>query len=773
MGTEKTVFKMVGYVVSGLTSQIAQGLIGLPDLQRPFVWKTSKVRDLFDSMYRGYPIGYLLLWESGVTLGAKQIGVDSKDVAPSYLIVDGQQRLTSLYAVMHRIPVLGADGAERTIRIAFRPHDATFQVADATTDKNPAFLKDISTIWADGAWSVINNFIASIKEAEELSSEDEQRIADALSRLANLTGYPLTALVLGSDVPVDQVAEVFVRINSAGKHLNQADFILTLMSVHWNEGRHILEKWCLDQHVAAAGGLNGFMEPEPDQMLRVSIALGFRRARLEDAYTVLRGRNPETGRFDDEVRTQQFGILQHAQERALDANSWVDFRQVLTRAGHRSAKTISSSTALYYTYSLFLIGKHDYKVPAKQLREVMARWFFMATLTGRFTSSPETAFGTDLSALPSPDLGPNAFVAHLDAIAAQRLTNDYWSITLPGELATSASRSPSLYAYLAALTILGAPVLFSSMTCGELLQSPDGKTHRHHLFPRKYLESIGIADLKKVNQIANMTLLEARDNIKISADAPAIYFPKYIDELRAPPVGVPPMPTNQIDQMLRFHALWQGWELATYEEFLDERRNRIAAIIREGYEALLHGVAVDDQPSGWPPSSAFVESLLSQGESESVELKSSLRAATGDKEIPFAVLEKVIARTIAGFLNADGGFLIIGVADDGTPLGLAGDLATFSKPDLDQWQLHLINVIHKHLGAHVSALISISVTTFGADKQDIAVIRCQASSKPVYLKDGSDAEFHIRSGNSTRLLDLIDVTTYIQTHWAAPTLLDQ
>ena len=772
MASEKTVFSQVNYEVSGVVAQIAQGLIGLPDLQRPFVWQAAKVRNLFDSMYRGYPIGHLLLWESGASPGAKQIGTDVKDSTPTYLIVDGQQRLTSLYAVMKSVPVLGADGVEKRIRIAFRPRDGHFQVADAATNRDPAFFKDISEIWAaEGSYTIINNFITQLKETEDLIPEAEQQIASALQRLANLNGYPLTAIVLGGEVPTDQVAEVFVRINSEGKKLNQADFILTLMSVHWDEGRHALENWCLAQKTLAVGGLNGLMEPDPDQMLRVSIALGFRRARLEDAYTVLRGRNPDTGKFEDAYRDKQFATLADAQGRALDTNSWKDFRQVLVRAGQRSSKTISSETAVYYTYSLFLIGKHDFGVPVKQLREVIARWYFMASLTSRYTSSAETQFDADLSSLPTT-LTPDAFVAHLDVIAAQRLTNDYWTITLPGELATSASRSPSLYSFLAAQTILGAPVLFSSMTCGELLQSPDGKTHRHHLFPRKYLESIGIGDLKQINQIANMALLEARDNIKISADPPEVYFPLYIDAMTNPPLGMAAVSNDQIADMMRLQGLWAGWENDEYDAFLDKRRSAIATIIRQGYETLLHGEPSTSEAAEWPPSPALIESLLSHGESETVELKSSLRASK-NAAIPFSVLEKVIARTVAGFLNAEGGYLIIGVADDGTIVGLDDDLETLSSASLDQWQIHLTNTVHKYLGAQVVAATSIAVLPFGPEKKEIAIVRCARSTQPTYLKDGNDQEFHVRAGNSTRLLDLVDVVPYIQGRWATPGVVDQ
>ena len=331
---QKTVFTNVTYTVSGLMSAIGQGQIALPDLQRPFVWPATNVRDLFDSMYRGYPIGYLLFWSSGAEPGTKQIGTDAKDLAAQTLIVDGQQRLTSLFAVFTGTPVVDANGDPRKIRIAFKPRDGSFAVADATTDKNPEYLGDISSVWEKGSWTTVTEFLTRLREATEVDAVEEEQIASSISQLFSLNSYSIIALVLDSEVPVDQVAEVFVRINSKGKQLSQADFILTLMSVYWNHGRHELEDWCASARTEAKGTA-AFIEPSPDQMLRVVIALGMRRARLEDAYTVLRGRDPDTGKITDEARERQFAILQDAQKRVLDPTTWSDFRQVVVRAGHQ------------------------------------------------------------------------------------------------------------------------------------------------------------------------------------------------------------------------------------------------------------------------------------------------------------------------------------------------------------------------------------------------------------------------------------------------------
>lgn len=197
-----------------------------------------------------------------------------------------------------------------------------------------------------------------------------------------------------------------------------------------------------------------------------TIALGFRRGRLDDAYGLLRGRDAET-------RERQFAQLAGAQRRVLDKDVWKEFLQALRRAGHRSGVTITSDTAILYSYVLYLIGKHDYGVPFKQLREVIARWFFMATLTSRYSSSPETRIDADMASLPAEG-DADAFVATLDTMVDRTLTADYWTITLPNELATSSSYSPSLFGYVAALCVLDAPVLFSKMRCAELLDPAGG-----------------------------------------------------------------------------------------------------------------------------------------------------------------------------------------------------------------------------------------------------------------------------------------------------------
>jgi uncharacterized protein with ParB-like and HNH nuclease domain len=284
-----TLFKEVNYNLQTLINNIDIGLIGLPDIQRPFVWKDNKVRDLFDSMYKGYPVGYLLFWANGFDDTARTIGVDSKQKHPSLLIVDGQQRLTSLYAVVKGVEVVRENFTKEKIVIAFHPIEEKFVVADAAIKRSPEYVHNISDLWDTNTnvYDFIEQFITKLKAAREISDTEDRKIKDSLGKLSNLHSYPFSALELSPEITEEQVADVFVRINSEGKKLNNADFILTIMSVFWEDGRKQLEDFCEKSHTPTTGEAtpyNHFIVPKPDQLLRIGVGLAFHRARLWSKY---------------------------------------------------------------------------------------------------------------------------------------------------------------------------------------------------------------------------------------------------------------------------------------------------------------------------------------------------------------------------------------------------------------------------------------------------------------------------------------------------------
>lgn len=245
-------FKQVNFTLNSLVEFIAIGQIGLPDIQRPFVWPNAKVRDLFDSMYRGYPVGYLLFWQNGIDAHeTRTIGDENKQKYPSLLIVDGQQRLTSLYAVIKGVPVVRENYSAESIEIAFSPLTESFEVSDAAIRRDPAFIPNISLLLSDKAdlFDIVDSYLARLSATRELSDSDKRQIKQAINRLSKLGSFPFTALELASTVTEEEVSEVFVRVNSKGTPLNQADFILTLMSVFWDDGRRQLETFCRAEYL--------------------------------------------------------------------------------------------------------------------------------------------------------------------------------------------------------------------------------------------------------------------------------------------------------------------------------------------------------------------------------------------------------------------------------------------------------------------------------------------------------------------------------------------
>lgn len=579
-----TLFKEVSYSLSKLIHDINYGEIGLPDIQRPFVWNNAKVRDLFDSMYKGFPVGYLLFWENGVHGGVRQIGTGEKQNVPRLLIVDGQQRLTSLYAVLKGAEVVRGDYEKERICIAFRPKDAKFEVADVAIRKDPEFIPDISQLWSSTTSRnrFVKDFISRLRGHREVSDEEEDNLIEAIDHLYDLQNYPFTALELSPSLVEEEVAEVFVRINSQGKTLNQSDFILTLMSVFWDEGRAQLEQFCRESRTPSTQGtspFNYFFEPDPGQLLRVSIGLGFKRALLRYAYVILRGKDLETGTFSDQRREDQFKVLRESQEYVLNLQHWHDFFKAIVRAGFRRSNMITSSMALVYAYTMYLIGKRDFGLDEYDLRNLIARWFFMSSITGRYTGSPESVMEQDLARLRDLNDGKE-FVATLDKIIDDTLTDDYWRITLPNELETSATRSPAFQAYFAALNLLDAKVLFSKVKVSELLD-PVSRAYRapievHHLFHKNYLKKNGITEVRVTNQVGNYALVEWADNLKITDEAPCTYYPIYCQRF-----------TEEEMALMRYwHALPEGWENMDYAEFLRARRVAMAGVIHDGFERL-------------------------------------------------------------------------------------------------------------------------------------------------------------------------------------------
>ncbi len=591
------IFSNTTLTVNQLIEKIDTGELGLPELQRPFIWKDSKVRDLFDSMMRGYPIGYLMLWECPALDKEKSIGVEKHSYdSPKEVIIDGQQRLTSLYAVMKGKKVVNSKFDEKTIIISYCPLQDKFEVGYQATKKDPEWIYNISELFTtSNSFKFIGGFIQRLSEyriskGEELTEEEQGTIADHINAVVNLKEHTLPICDIKSNAEEEDVSEIFVRVNSGGVPLKQNDFILTLLSLYWNDGRREIEQFSKESTFPTKGkttSYNQLTTVSAQDVIRVVMAYAFDRARLKYGYKLLRGADfDKKGAVDDELRVERFDTLKEKLPDVLDVHSWHEFIKAIMNAGYLSGDLILSGNAIFYSYALYLIAKHRFNVSYNENMHLTSLWFFYASLISLYTGSFESIVENHLNiikTLTSLDEYKNFILTRVN----ERLTNDYFDITLVGSegLAVSGRGNNAWNAYVASLNIMNVKILFSK---GNLLVSKlfepgtDGNRkslEKHHLFPKAYLKSLGYKD-SMINQMANYAFIDWKDNMDILDHAPSVYYPVVCEGKTE----------EEILHMEEENALPHGWENMTYEEFLERRRKLMAAKIKAAFEQLKKNV---------------------------------------------------------------------------------------------------------------------------------------------------------------------------------------
>jgi hypothetical protein len=649
------IFSKIDGAIATLIGYIENGDLALPDLQRPYVWGNNKVRDLFDSMYRGYPIGYFLLWKNNTGEKLTQIGIDNKmHKIPNMLIIDGQQRLTALYSIIKKQEVKDKDYRFRRIKIAFNPVMEEFRVADAATVKNKEFINDISDVFGSSAWQFTNNYlaqyheyvgeitekykeiiekiqagidlkdaeyifcitrlnqikdpndnytqlIASLRERKAISLPENQKelfisffgkpieinkdeIGTRISRLHSLTNYPYQALEVSSEVDEEIVAEIFTRINSKGVSLNQADFILTLISVFWEEGRTQINDFCKNAKIVPDlttkdSPFNYIMQPDAQDIVRIIVGLGFKRAKMKDAYAILKGRDPDTNKYSTVLREKQFEVFKVTLSEVINTTNWHSLLKIIQSIGYKSSGLIASGNSIINSYIFYLIGKLNFKIDYKELDRLIARWFFMSSLTSRYSGSSESIMESDLNKIKLCKDGEE-FKRVINNIIDSTLTTDFWNISLPNDiLVTSNTISPVANAFFASLIYNGTKALFSERKVSDLydpsIKIKKSSLDKHHIFPKEYLKKQGI-ELTQINQIANLTYLEYIDNIKISDSEPRSYYNEIKSKYYSTKEFV-------LENALKEHGIPNDFYEMEYSEFLTERQKKISMLLKEMY----------------------------------------------------------------------------------------------------------------------------------------------------------------------------------------------
>lgn len=535
MATE--LFKNIPSKVGDLVRDVRIGKIGLPDLQRPFVWKDNKIRELYDSMLKGYPIGYIMLWESPADYDEKKsgIGINGKIYTePKELVIDGQQRLTALVASMYGVKVKDKNFVEREIKISFNPLTREFAVWTSAFERTPEWIPKVSDVFLAKENNTISAFrrkyIRAVNEARNkreekaLTDAEEDLIENNINDLLNLSEYSLPTLEISYNAREEDVADIFVRVNSGGQSLTENNFIQTLISVYENETSDQMNLFCEQSRIPASGtSYNNIIAIEPSHLIRMAVGVGFRRARLRYAYMLLRGKNLETGKYSAEERQENLAKFKEALLKVMDLNNWHAFLNCIGEAGYISKTQIASSNAVVFSYVLYLIAKYDYKLDAVRLKKTIAKWFFMGAITYFYTGSTESEVEKQFADLRNVH-DAEQFIAYIERTITTRFTEDYFRLTLPNELNSAAAISPAWNGYIAAQVVLNTPMLFSATPVSKYFilgaSGTKNAVDKHHIFPKNYLTQIGYMTDRERNQIANFTYLDYVTNIDISDDPP-------------------------------------------------------------------------------------------------------------------------------------------------------------------------------------------------------------------------------------------------------------
>ena len=584
--------------IASLVSDIEREVIALPDLQRPFVWEDTKVRDLLDSLFVGFPVGTLVLWHTSSDKEARALGGERPGLRATTLVIDGQQRLTSLYAVMRGVEIVDKDGSMRKISIAFRPRDGRFEVADAAIRNDPEFLPNVTELWSGTRPKpqLRRDLINALRDkGRAIDEKYEDAVERNLDRAHSIADYRFptvdirkTATTHDEEATEEDVAEIFVRINNQGTRLGQADFVLTLLSVYHGELRDRIEER------SRTMSLGTVVSIDTQQLLRAVCGVAFGRARMSAVYRYLRGVDPTTGEADAAGRLKRLTQLDDAAKECMEPTPWRDYLLRVQHAGFVSQALIASKNAIVNAYAFYIRGRKA-GVPKNRLDELIARWVFGTLVTARYSGSSETMFEQDLARVARLETDDaDGFVRALDDALGETLTNDYWTQSLVSALETQKGRAPAALAFRASQVVLGTRALFSDQYLRNLFTPPAqglrAASEVHHLFPEAWLHARGIRDRRRVNQVANLADVGWHDNNVIGGRGPADYVPRLRHKLN--------IDDDRWGRMCAEHALPLGWESMEYEEFLRDRRRRMADIIRVAFRQL---GGESDAPPVTPP----------------------------------------------------------------------------------------------------------------------------------------------------------------------------
>ena len=592
--------------VENILGIIRNGEVAIPEIQRPFVWKGKQVRDLVDSLFRGYPAGYLIIWQNpDVKLKDGQTSVGKK------ILIDGQQRVTALMTAIDGREVLLDDYTSKQIKIAFNPWaeegESTFEVQTPVHVKDKKWIPDISALFKPGFddYEFIEEYVAANPTVER------KAINKKIKALQQIVHRQMGVIMLDANLGIDEVTEIFVRINSQGKILNEADFAMSKIAADSKYGGNLLRK-AIDYfcHLAVEPTFYSsvardaeFMatdyasemkwlkddykeiyDPDYSDMLRVSMMHQFKRGRLRDLVSLLSGRDFADRSFKDSIMQESFELLATGVHNFISEFNTKQFVQAIESAGFVSPKLLRSQLPLDFAYTLYLLLRENadaWGVNKIAIKNVVRKWFVFSVLTGRYSSSPESKMDRDIRGIMDKGVVP-----YFSDIQAAELGDAFWNVNLVQMLETSSNTHPSFTVYVAAQVFFNDKSLLSSTPVAHLIDNGDV----HHIFPKEYLKKAGVAR-SLYNQVANYTYLETPVNISIGKAAPNDYFGRAVRQCQDGRIEVGTIcDAVELAENLQTNCIPAdvvNWSIDDYEsKFLPARRKMMAEKIRKYYEAL-------------------------------------------------------------------------------------------------------------------------------------------------------------------------------------------
>lgn len=598
MQTQK--YSVNQHPIETILSWVKSGEIAIPEIQRPFVWDSIKVRDLMDSLYQGFPIGYLISW--------KNPNVHLKDGSFSEgkrILIDGQQRVTAFRAAILDEYVVDKHYKQGKITIAFNPVEGKFEVANPAIRKNREWISDISRVF-DGS---IDQFDLLSDYLEKDPDADRQKVKNAITGLIKMPLRQIGLIELASDLDIEVVTEIFIRINSQGVVLSQADFAMSKIAANETyEGQNLRKAIDYFCHLAISPEFyanirdndkeftrteyftrmswlknenDDLYDPSYTDMLRVAFGTVFKRGKLGDLVSLLSGRNFETRSFEEEIAENSFKLLKSGVLKFMNETDFKRFVMIIKSAGFIRPWMIRSKNALNFAYLLYLTLR-EYRTEQALIESYVRRWFVLSILTARSTGSFESQFDYDIRQLASRDFGE-----YLADVEAAELGEAFWTAALPMNLNTSSSNSPFWSVFLAAQVKQGDKGFLSRDIRVEDMIEHRGDTH--HLFPKDYLKKKGV-NRGRYNQIANFVYMQSEINVKVGNQAPRVYLGKIIDHIDEGSnhySGITSV--RMLNNNLKANAIPQeitDMAVDDYDDFLNERRRLMAIKMREYYQQL-------------------------------------------------------------------------------------------------------------------------------------------------------------------------------------------